>query len=53
MDILPYGRKSGILANGPQTPGGKQCALCPKREKEHGKGQIMIFTPAYYGLTNW
>ena len=49
---LPYGRKSGLLANGPQTPGGKQCALCPKREKEHGIGpaQAHDFTPAYYGL---
>ena len=46
---LPYGRKSGLLANGPQTPGGKQCALCPKREKEHGNASH-DFTPAYYGL---
>ena len=48
----PYGRKSGLLANGPQTPGGKQCALCPKREKEHGVGASSNhkFTPAYYGL---
>ena len=48
----PYGRKSGLLANGPQTLGGKQCALCPKREKEHGIGpaQAHDFTPAYYGL---
>jgi hypothetical protein len=45
----PYGRKSGLLANGPQTPGGKQCALCPKREKEHGSAGHN-FTPAYYGL---
>jgi hypothetical protein len=49
---LPYGRKSGLLANGPQTPGGKQCALCPKREKEHDVGvqSNHTFTPAYYGL---
>jgi hypothetical protein len=46
---LPYGRKSGILANGPQTPGGKQCALCPKREKDHGNANHK-FTQAYYGL---
>ena len=46
---LPYGRKSGLLANGPQTLGGKQCALCPKREKEHGNA-AHDFTPAYYGL---
>jgi hypothetical protein len=49
---LPYGRKSGLLANGSQTPGGKQCALCPKKEKDHGIGpaQAHDFTPAYYGL---
>jgi hypothetical protein len=49
---LPYGRKSGLLTNGPQTPGGKQCALCPRREKEHdiGAAQAHNFTPAYYGL---
>ena len=49
---LPYGRRSTLLANGPQTPGGKQCALCPKREKEHdiGPAQAHDFTPAYYGL---
>ena len=48
----PYGRKVGMLANGPQTPGGKQCALCPKREKEHATGVASNhdFTPAYYGL---
>jgi hypothetical protein len=48
----PYGRKMGLLANGPQTPGGKQCALCPKREKEHNVGGTPNheFTPAYYGL---
>jgi hypothetical protein len=45
----PYGRKSGLLANGIQTPGGKQCALCPRREKEHGNTGH-VFTPAYYGL---
>jgi hypothetical protein len=49
---LPYGRKSGLLVGGPQTPGGKQCALCPRREKEHevGTPSNHIFTPAYYGL---
>jgi hypothetical protein len=45
----PYGRKMPILANGIQTPGGKQCALCPKREKEHGNANH-DFTPAYYGI---
>jgi hypothetical protein len=45
----PYGRKTGLLVNGPQTPGGKQCALCPKREREHGNANHE-FTPAYYGI---
>jgi len=44
-----YGRKTGLLANGIQTPGGKQCALCPKREREHGNASH-AFTPAYYGI---
>jgi hypothetical protein len=44
-----YGRKSGLLANGIQTPGGRQCALCPKREREH-EGATHAFTPAYYGI---
>lgn len=47
---LPYGRKKGLLANGIQTPGGRQCALCPKREKEHVGSEIEHFKPAYYGL---
>jgi hypothetical protein len=46
---LPYGRKSGLLGNGIQTPGGRQCALCPLREKEHSSARH-AFTPAYYGL---
>ncbi len=45
----PYGRKSGLLANGPQTPGGRQCALCSSREKFH-TSNTHTFTPAYYGL---
>lgn len=45
----PYGRKSGLLVGGSQTPGGKQCALCSKREKEHTNAGHN-FTPAYYGL---
>ena len=45
----PYGRKSGLLANGIQVPGGKQCALCPKKEKEHGNIDH-VFSPAYYGI---
>jgi hypothetical protein len=46
----PYGRKRGLLAHGPQTPGGRQCAVCPKREKEHVGAEADHFTPAYYGL---
>jgi hypothetical protein len=45
----PYGRRTGLLGNGIQTPGGKQCALCPKREREHS-GESHSFTPAYYGI---
>ena len=44
-----YGRKTGLLANGIQAPGGKQCALCPRKEKEHGSSNHQ-FTPAYYGI---
>jgi hypothetical protein len=44
-----YGRKTSLLANGIQTPGGKQCALCSKREREHGSAGHQ-FTPAYYGI---
>lgn len=46
----PYGRKKGLLANGIQTEGGRQCALCPKREKEHVGIEKDHFKPAYYGL---
>jgi hypothetical protein len=31
----PYGRKTGYLAGGPVTPGGRQCALCESREAAH------------------
>jgi len=45
----PYGRKTGgLLANGIQTAGGRQCALCPRREVDHGSEHE--FAPAYYGL---
>ena len=46
----PYGRKRGLLGHGPQTPGGRQCAICPKREKDHMGAEADHFTPAYYGL---
>ena len=46
-----YGRKSseGLLADGIQAPGGRQCAMCPRKEQEHA-GAGHIFRPAYYGL---
>jgi len=49
----PYGRRTGFLADGIQTPGRRQCALCPLREEEHKRAGGSIghtFTPAYYGL---
>lgn len=46
----PVGRRTGLLANGIQTPGGRQCALCPKREKEHDAEERAHFAPAYYGM---
>jgi hypothetical protein len=33
---LPYGREIGFLADGNQHEGGKQCALCERKEKGHG-----------------
>ena len=44
-----YGRNSGLLQNGIQAPGGKQCALCPRKEKEHQDANH-AFAPAYYGM---
>ena len=46
---IPYGRKTTLLANGIQAIGGRQCALCPKKEREHANSDHS-FTPAYYGL---
>ena len=46
-----YGRKpsEGLLVDGIQAPGGRQCALCPQKEQEHvASGHT--FRPAYYGL---
>ncbi len=45
----PYGRKTTMLANGIQSSGGRQCALCPLREKEH-MNVDHSFAPAYYGI---
>lgn len=44
-----YGRRQGLLYDGIQTPGGRQCALCPKREAGHGSTDHS-FSPAYYVL---
>ena len=45
---LPYHGKA-LLADGIQAPGGKQCALCPRKEKEHADAGHS-FSPAYYGI---
>ena len=46
----PAWRKFKLLADGFQTPGGRQCAVCSKREYEHDEGEKGHFSPAYYGL---
>ena len=43
-----FGRQ-GLLANSIQTEGGRQCAMCPYREKNHAN-QNHTFVPAYYGI---
>ena len=45
---LPYHGKA-LLADGIQAPGGKQCAMCPRKEKEHADAGHP-FSPAYYGI---
>ena len=47
----PYGRESGarFLADGIQSEGGRQCALCNKREHFHS-GEAHTFKPAFYTL---
>ena len=45
----PYLRTQGLLVNGIQSPGGRQCALCPRREKDHS-GMDHTFVAATYGL---
>ena len=44
----PYGRETGYLANGIQSPGGRQCAFCPKREENHDADHP--FLPAKFVL---
>jgi len=43
-----YGRTMPLLADGPQSPGGRQCALCDQREEGHAADHA--FAPAYYVL---
>jgi len=44
----PYERRP-VLIDGIQAQGGRQCALCPRKERDHGSSSHM-FSPAYYGL---
>jgi hypothetical protein len=44
----PYERKP-ILMDGIQAQGGRQCAMCPRKEREHASASH-AFSPAYYGL---
>ncbi len=46
----PYGRKTGFLGGGPVTPGGRQCALCERREANHKDVSEHKFTPAKFIL---
>ena len=41
--------KRPLLQDGIQAPGGRQCALCPRKEENHG-GAGHGFSPAYYGI---
>jgi hypothetical protein len=45
----PYKRMGGRLGNGIQSPGGRQCALCSRREANH-EGAEHGFVPAKYVL---
>ena len=45
----PVGRATPLLGDGIQAKGGRQCALCPLKEKKH-TGTDHPFTPACYGL---
>jgi len=42
-----WGRDSGYLADGVQHPNGRQCALCPRHEKGHGRIADEAGTPAH------
>ena len=45
----PWGDRKPLLIDGVRDGKGRQCALCPRREKEHG-GAGHKFTPAKYIL---
>ncbi len=45
----PYGRETLLLGDGVQTPGGGQCALCSRRQQQHGDADHE-FKQAYYAL---
>jgi hypothetical protein len=45
----PYGRKTGLLGDGIQSKGGRQCAFCSTREYNH-KTDTHTFVPAKYVL---
>ena len=55
----PWGRSAPLFSMGAVTPGGRQCAKCPRREQGHPAFQPggdqderanHKFTPAYYAL---
>ena len=50
----PYGRDTPMLRNGPQAPGGRQCAKCIRKEQDHKgpdrDGSRHVFKPAKYIL---
>jgi hypothetical protein len=45
----PFGRKKSLLMDGIQAEGGRQCASCSRKEREHA-GASHAFSPAYYGV---
>lgn len=50
----PWKRETGLLGNGIQMEGGRQCSVCEKKEREHRAGaagtEDHAFSPAYYVL---
>ena len=45
-----WGRSAPLFSKGATSPGGRQCALCEKREGKHAGDTTHKFTPAYYAL---